>query len=150
MEKEKKAEEIYKNKLKLVETFVGSNTTWLSDLERLGKRLFGVKFHGVYPSDKIPKLTKSRCYCILNTDKSGEPGSHWVALAKNGSKVLFYDSFGRKGKDIMPTICQSGNGTLIDTDTDKEQRVLETNCGARCLAWLWVFDDCGSKVASLI
>jgi len=151
MEKmEKKAMKIYNSKLKILENLIGNDTTWLHELDKAGKKLFGTKFSGVYPSDKIPKLTKSKCYCILNLDKSGEPGSHWIALAKVKDKIMFYDSFGRKGEKLIPTLKLSGNGKIIDTQLDKEQKVLQTNCGARCLAWLWVFDECGSKVAYLI
>ena len=147
---DKKAMKIYNSKLKILENLIGNDTTWLHELERAGKKLFGTKFSGVYPSDKVPKLTKSKCYCILNLDKSGEPGSHWIALAKVKDKIMFYDSFGRKGEKLIPTLKLSGNGKIIDTQLDKEQKTLQTNCGARCLAWLWVFDECGSKVAYLI
>jgi hypothetical protein len=38
----------------------------------------------------------------------------------------------------------------VDVERDAEQRILEANCGARCLAWLWVFDDCGPEAAASI
>src|SRR6056300_558843 len=119
MEKmEKKAMKIYNSKLKILENLIGNDTTWLHELDKAGKKLFGTKFSGVYPSDKIPKLTKSKCYCILNLDKSGEPGSHWIALAKVKDKIMFYDSFGRKGEKLIPTLKLSGNGKIIDTQLD--------------------------------
>ena len=145
---EKKAEKIYRKKLKIVEGIVGTKSTWLNQLDALGKKLFKNKFHGVYPSDEIPTLGRGQ-YCIVNVDKRGESGSHWIALAKYGSKLLFYDSFGRKGIKLIP-MAGNGNGVVVDTDRDVEQDFLEENCGARCLAWIWVFDECGGKTASLI
>ena len=144
------AHEAYVNKLVLVESVIGSGTTWLSDLERLGRRLFGAKFDGVYPSDRIPKLTDEGPYAIVNTDNSSEPGSHWVALCKNGNSILFYDSFGRPANRLVPSVKRSGNGRVVNTDMDAEQGLLEQNCGARCLAWLWVYDQYGAGVAKMV
>ena len=146
---EKKALKIYKANLKIVERKVGVNTTWQSDLDKLGRRMFGSKFVGVFPSDIIPKLSNG-CYCILNVDKSNEPGSHWVALVKRGHRLIFYDSFGRSGKKLIPSLLKSHNGRLVDTDSDAEQKILESNCGARCIAWLMLYDEYGLGAACLI
>lgn len=144
------AQDIYDRKLLLVEAVIGSDTTWLSDLERLGRRLFGTKFSGVYPSDRIPKLSRETPYAIVNTDKSTESGSHWVALCKDGSDIVFYDSFGRPANRLVPSVKHSGNGRVVNTDMDAEQKVMEANCGARCLAWIWVYDEYGSDIAKQI
>ena len=149
--KEIKAEQLYKQILKtVVIPLVGDDVTYLTDLERIGHLMFGVHFKGVYPSDKIPKLNDLKKYCILNLDRSDEPGSHWVALAKTGNKTYFYDSFGRKNSKILKNLEFSGNGRIIDTDKDVEQHFSENNCGARCCAWLLFFDRYGAKNAMLI
>jgi len=126
------------------------NTTYLSDLLGLSKKLLGVKFKGVFPSDKIPTLNDLSRYAILNLDKSTESGSHWVAIAKHGDITYLYDSFGRKNTQIIPNLKFSGNGRIIDTDYDAEQKIYEIDCGARCLAWLLFFDKYGPKCALLI
>jgi len=142
---------LYKEKLKEIEKYyTGDRTTYLKELEGTGKKLLGVKFKGVYPSDKIPKLNDLSPYCILNLDSSKEPGSHWVALAKSGKDSILYDSFGRHNNEIIPDLKYSGNGRIIDTDRDAEQKILETNCGARCIAFLKFFDEYGAKAAMLI
>ena len=146
------AEKLYNLKLKEIETYyTGDKTTYLGQLEGVGKKLLGVKFKGVFPSDKIPQLNDLSPYCILNLDKSGEPGSHWIALAKmrNGN-TLFYDSFGRDGVKLIPNVRYSGNGRIINTERDSEQRVSQTNCGARCIGFLCIFDEWGEDVAKLI
>ena len=139
---------IYNTILKdVVEPLIGNKTTYMNDLENLGKKMLGQKFIGVYPSDKIPTL-KNNEYAILNLDKSNESGSHWVAIAKKG-KTHFYDSFGRKD-NIIKSLKNSGNGKIINTDNDAEQKTKELNCGARCISWLLLFDKWGSKYADLI
>ena len=147
---EKQALKLYNEILSRVEKLVGNKTTYLQDLENQGKKLLAVKFSGVYPADKIPCLNSIKKYAILNLDKSTEPGSHWVAIAKHNNTTLLYDSFGRDHKKIIPALAKSGNGKIINTDRDAEQDILETNCGARCLAWLILMDYSGAKIAKLI
>jgi hypothetical protein len=152
--KEKQIELVYNKILKqIIEPLSGDGTTYLTELNGIGKKLFGVKFKGVFPSDKIPKLNDLSPYAILNLDTSKQPGSHWVAIAKSPHKneTLLYDSFARKGSKIIKSLSYSGNGRIINSDLkDAEQRVEETNCGARCLAYLVVVEKYGWENAKLI
>ena len=142
---------IYKKILQeIIKPISGDQTTYLSDILGIGKKLLGVKFKGVYPSDKIPKLNDLSPYAILNLDTSKEKGSHWVAIAKHGDNTYLYDSFGRKYTQIIPNLQYSGNGKIINTDDDAEQKIYEMDCGARSLAWLVFFDKWGAKCAMLI
>lgn len=104
--------------------------------------MFGDKYRGTYAADTLPALTKKRPYCIGNLDKKNEGGSHWIALAKSGKDVIFYDSFGRKAKSIIDL-----EKKVLNTEDDAEQDIFEENCGQRCLAWLYVFDKMGKKEA---
>ena len=91
------AVDLYDKCLRDLEEIVGDDTTYLGQLERIGKQLFGKLFHGVYAADDIPNLSSAHPYAILNLDKTSEPGSHWVSIAhlEKGGDILFYDSFGR-------------------------------------------------------
>jgi NDP-sugar pyrophosphorylase family protein len=153
-QKEKGVENAYTNILKqVVEPLSGDKTTYLTELNGVGKKLFGVKYKGTFPSDKIPRLNDLSPYAILNLDKSTESGSHWVAIAKhpNKNETLLYDSFARRGTKIIPSLTYSGNGRIIDSDLkDREQEIVETNCGARCLAYLVVVEKYGWDAAKLI
>jgi hypothetical protein len=151
------AMEYYNIILEKVEKMMGKNKSTLStELEAVGKKLLGVKFKGVYPSDKIPKLNNLSCYCIVNVDKSNEMGSHWMAIAKDVSNksaehgCILYDSFGRKHTKIIPSLRFSGNGRVLDTDLDKEQNIKEENCGQRCISFLVFYDTFGKDMAMLI
>lgn len=151
-EEEKKAEQYYNKVLKYIENNkTGNKTTYSNKLEKVCKELFGVKFKGVFPSDKIPKLNSLSKYCILNLDKSTESGSHWVALAHCKEGAMLYDSFGRDDTIIIKNLRFSGNGKITDSDKkDLEQSIKQYNCGARCIAWLLTFEDLGEDYAKLI
>lgn len=149
--KERVAEAKYNRILhKIVIPLVGNKTTFQNQLHRAGKKLLGVKFKGVYPSDKIPRLNDLAPYCILNLDKSNEPGSHWIALAKYRDGCIVYDSFARKASRIIPQLNFSGNGKAYSDTKDSEQDITETNCGARSLAFLAFIETHGEKDALLI
>jgi hypothetical protein len=92
----------------------------------------------------MPQLTKTQPYAIVNLDTSWEQGSHWIALAKSGKKVIFYDSFGRPNTSILPLL---KGGNIVNTEDDAEQKMEETNCGQRSLSFLLLFDKYGEKMA---
>ena len=52
-------------------------------------------FLGVFPADQVPN-SNSVGSLIANTDVSGSPGEHWVAMYKDSSGQEFFDSFGRR------------------------------------------------------
>jgi hypothetical protein len=153
-QKEKGVERAYDSILtQIIEPLTGRKTTYLTELNGIGRKLFGVKFKGVFPSDHIPRLNDLTPYAILNLDTSLQPGSHWVSIAKHPKKdqTLLYDSFARKGSHIIPALQFSGNGRLINADRkDREQALSEENCGARALAWLVIVEKYGWDAARLI
>lgn len=110
--------------------------------------------------DSANVSAKSPLYLITNLDDSNMPGSHWVALAydipdeslgKKQGLIWVYDSFGRKTGDILPQLAkQFGKNNLRMADDDAEQKLIEDDCGARCLAFLYIFDRHGSDVAKFI
>jgi hypothetical protein len=136
--------DLYNHTLHELEKELGSEDTYSNDLESTGKRMFKSKFVGVFPADQIPDLAEGQ-YAIINLDFSDQPGSHWTAISmQNGGKV-FYDSFGRNHKRILPSL-----GRAIDTESDAEQVKSENNCGPRSLAFLMVLDKMGLQAALTI
>lgn len=130
---------------------IGRDVTYDFQLMNIGKMLFDNKFKGVYPSDKIPKLTHKQPYAILNLDKSHEGGSHWVAVVKlkNGD-IMLYDSFGRPHTTIIKSLITSGNGSVINSELDAEQKIEENDCGARSLAFILTHHILGEKYSIYI
>jgi hypothetical protein len=139
--------ETYNKKLKQLP----KSTTYSTDLTALGKKLFGKKYKGTFASDQIPILGPMES-CILNVDKSHEPGSHWIALVRGkGQQGYVYDSFGRRGASLIPSLSKMPSGArIIDSDLDAEQTISQLDCGARCLAFLYVFYTRGARVALTI
>ena len=97
----------------MIEIIGHSETTTNKELLGAGRKLLGSNFQSVVPIDKIPKHRLG--YCIVNTDKSGKPGTHWFAIAPNND---LYDSL-------------EENGVLSDV----EQKIWEKICGQRAIAW---------------
>lgn len=143
------ADKLYNDILKYMENVLGNSTTYSDVLQKAGISLLGHKFMGVFPSDKIPNLNQIKPYAIVNLDKSGLPGTHWVALAYNDNdgSVMVYDSYGRKTSKILPYIMNMYGGRIVQTDNDPEQRLKENNCGQRALTWLKLYDLKGPELA---
>ena len=136
---------------KIVIPLTGNKVTNSTDLHRVGKQLLGDKFIGVFSSDMIPKLTAKTPYCIVNVDSSDMSGSHWMSVVKSArNETILYDSFGRSHVKIIPSLKKSGNGKIIDTDLDKEQKISQEDCGARSIAFLLFYDKYGKDMSLLI
>ena len=149
--KERYCNLLYNILLSDIKKIIGNHTTYSDDLTIIGQQILGDKFNGVFPSDKIPKLTNKSPYAIINLDTSKESGSHWVAIAKEeNNDTYIYDSFGRRNKSIIPSLSTSGNGAIKDTDHDAEQKMNQLDCGARSLTWLIFCDNWGIECAKLI
>ena len=54
-------------------------------------------FVGVFPENRLPdkpSKTGARAAYIVNTDPEGEPGTHWLAMWKEGGTCEVFDSYG--------------------------------------------------------
>jgi len=137
----------YNRFLKHFRKLLGVKLTYTGALFKLGKQLFGTKFKAVIPSDRIPILDNHQSYCIVNVDKTGMSGTHWLAMAFRDGYIYVYDSYGRPTRKLIPNSFQKN---MIDTDYDAEQTRNQDDCGQRCLAWLSVFDTLGPNYALTI
>ena len=141
---------IYNAFLDEIQSYIGDSTTYTDQLMSNGKRMFGDQFIGVFASDQIPSQIDRGDMMIVNLDAHNEPGSHWVAICKDEKDIIWvYDSFGRNIHRILPSI-YNGTRKIKSTERDPEQEDTESNCGARCLAFLQVFYVYGSKYARYI
>lgn len=144
MDNNRRAERIFRELVPLIEAVLGHGITNGQQLNEIGTALFGKLWRGVYASDQIGRPGKEGAY-IINLDSSDEPGSHWVGLyifkGFNGSRrSLVFDSFGRPTAEILPGLIGYGA-----TDSDKNQRIKQTDCGSRSMAFLilayvWGYD----------
>lgn len=101
------------------------------------------EFKGVFPSDCLPKTVfKKPAFVVANTDKSNEPGTHWVAFyfPKNG-KAEYFDSFGNDpiNKEFIKFLQRNSTSSTSSYITNKKrlQGDFSTNCGQYCCVYLY-------------
>ena len=98
-------------------------------LEDAAKRLKIPSFRGVFLLDTITKKPNKEECGIVNFDKSGGPGTHWVAWYKNGKTKIYFDSNG-----VQPLIeVIRYLGKLIHYNTVQVQPVGQVFFGHLCL-----------------
>ena len=99
------------------------------ELEEAVKRLKIPYFKGVFLLDTLPKKPNNKECGIVNFDKSGGPGTHWIAWYKNGKTKIYFDSYGVQ----PPTEVINYLGKLISYNTDQVQPRGQVFCGHLCL-----------------
>ena len=102
------------------------------ELEDAVKRLKVPSFRGVFLLDTLPKKPNKKKCGIVNFDKSGGPGTHWVAWYKNGKTKIYFDSYG-----VQPPLeVVEYLGTPIHYNTDQLHPVGQVFCCYLCLYFL--------------
>ena len=97
-------------------------------------------FRGIYPRDKLPKRltkrSKSSTY-IVNLDKQGQEGSHWIAIyvPQNKDYIKYFDSRGLPPSaiDIKQFLCRR---KYFQFNNQRLQSSYITTCGQYCLFYL--------------
>lgn len=143
-------DKLYKSTVRNISKMIGNDkSTTNVQLDELGKLLFGVKWSGVYAADQFPNFSGNKKYAIMNLDESWMNGSHWIAVIKDNSNLLVYDSFGRPAKDLIPDLeerfIQNGGKKIINTEDDAEQSKQQASCGQRSLSAIFIYDQWGKK-----
>ena len=87
------------------------------ELEDGAKRLKIPYFRGVFLLDTLPRKPNKKECGIVNFDKSGGSGTHWVAWYKNGKTKIYFDSYGVQ----PPTEVINYPGSPIHYNTDQLQ-----------------------------
>ena len=108
------------------------------DILKIAKYLEIPYFKGVFTRDQLPEKIENKESGIVNFNTSKEPGSHWVAYFRDGSKKIYFDSFGQ----VIPTEIQKylktkeeyqNNLPVIQRNTDIVQEPNTVICGHLCL-----------------
>jgi hypothetical protein len=141
----------YHNKLKneIIKEW-GKHALSDSEVSEIGKELLGSKFRGVFPQDKVP-FTNTSKYMIINVDKSGMPGSHWVAIYQDTKRTFYiYDSFSRTSKKLLKHLYDKAKlkgYKVIDVNLHADQFGKSQICGPISVAWLSTVHKYGIKTA---
>ena len=94
------------------------------ELEDAIKKLKIPSFRGVFLLDTLPKKPNKKECGIVNFDKSGGPGTHWVTWCKNGKNKIYFDSYG-----VQPPIeVIQYLGKPIRYNTDQVQQAGQVFC----------------------
>lgn len=124
----------YNRFLKIIKKELKDNATTGDQLYQLCREL-RLPLTGVYACDEKQKHYRNNSCFIINTDRKGEAGVHWVAGVNYGGRTYLYDSFGRNNL-YFPSL---KNKKISYTAPDKEQLEEQTDCGQRCISALLVF-----------
>jgi hypothetical protein len=91
-------------------------------------------FYGVYPRDKLPKIKNGTI--VVNTDKSTEPGEHWVAITLCDQRPSeYFDSFGLPPlhREIIVFLNKKRTGWIYNKAI--LQSMNSTTCGNYCVLY---------------
>lgn len=95
-------------------------------------------FRGVFMRDSLPitrgiHINESG---IVNLDNAAGSGTHWVAYAKRGNHVVYFDSFGnlQPPKELVQYFGR--NVTKIEYNRTSYQTYNQSICGQLCLQFL--------------
>jgi hypothetical protein len=94
---------------------------------------------GVYSSDTLPWLIRGGSWgCIVNTDPTHLPGTHWTAFYFNKNKGEFFDSFGKPPEYYYKTFVEFLKKHSIHYVYNSKclQSVNAKTCGFYCLYYL--------------
>lgn len=109
-------------------------------VENIGKIICGNNFLGVFPSDIQPQFEKKLCKfsIIFNKDKHNKPGSHFVAMFFDRSKLVYFDSFGKNcdNKMLKQFIKKNLNGRKYIYNKQCIQADESLFCGLFCVQFI--------------
>ena len=99
------------------------------ELKDAVRRLEIPSFRGVFLLNTLPKKPNKKECGIINFNKSGGPGTHWVAWYKNGKTKIYFDSYG-----VQPPIkVVEYLGSPIRYNTDQLKPAGQVFCGHLCV-----------------
>jgi len=108
-------------------------------VEKLGKKLIGKNFLGVFPCDLPPNCSdKINFSVIFNTARHDKKGEHFIAIFANAKTLYYFDSFGKKcGNKLIKNFITENikQRDFIQNDV-KIQNDISNFCGFYAIAFL--------------
>ena len=124
---------------------LGRGTTYQRDINRVGSRFFGRHWGGVHARDTMPRVaTERRTAYIVNTDRAGAPGVHWLAVLDHDGDRYMNDSLGGVGASQRREL-ERLHPDSIWAEDDAEREPWQKDCAVRALTALHIGLHCGVK-----
>ena len=102
------------------------------------------QFAGVFAADMIRHREVYPSSYVVNTDKSGSPGTHWIAIHQETPETIeLFDSFGAKLKRYDLEIQKFCNKFNVVTQDDQIQSSFSTACGQ--YACFFIYKRCTGR-----
>jgi hypothetical protein len=99
-------------------------------------------FQGVYSSNNINSYNNFPYGLVVNTDRAGEPGTHWVAIfVKNADNVEYFDSYGEPPNSNIENFLK--NFKIINKNKTKIQSIFDISCGPHVI--YYIIQKCRGK-----
>lgn len=149
---EAKAEDLFNKCKRQLIRKLGRRALYNDEIDAICQRLFGKRWGGCHPSDKLP--LKPNIYYIANTGNQRSNGIHWVSCVTTKTRVYVYDSFSRHPSNLLKTLSSKAERkglVIVEANQDEaEQRGDSAICGHISIAWLIVVHQMGIRAACTI
>ena len=87
--------------------------------------------------DTLPQNPEEGFY-IVNFDRHGQPGSHWICMQIGKSSNSYFDSYGKKAPKFVEAHFHSFLGNKkIERNSKQLQSEFSTTCGQWCMYFVW-------------
>ena len=108
-------------------------------VEKIGKKILGNIFLGVFPCDLHPNIKQKKIFCLIfNLSKHDKTGSHFVAIFASKNELIYFDPFGNKLENtyILSFVKKNiKNRTFIENKACI-QSCSSIFCGFYCISFL--------------
>jgi len=111
-----------------------------AQMARYAERLGIPHFRGVFMRERLPRRgPRARECAVINLDAVEGEGTHFVAYAKRGRNVKYFDSFGlQPPPEFFDYLSRAATNTAFDVKYNQSQvqRNEASDCGRLCLSFL--------------
>ena len=112
---------------------LGTERTTSTQLERVGRQMFGPQWGGVHARDTLPAVARTgRRGMIVNTDSSTGQGVHWIAVLDEDGTRAMSDPLGAVGVAQRSALDEIEQPMWSEDDAEQDRR--ESTCGPKSLA----------------
>lgn len=95
-------------------------------------------FLGCFPANRLPIYKRYPFSAVINFDKYGKPGTHWVAMyVPNRFHVKYFDSFGLEGIPMINKFLHK-NFYFLTKQRIPFQNILSDVCGLYAIYFIFM------------